>query len=162
MDKKQRTCFICTRSEHEVEFMVQGAKGAICADCIQEAYKMYYEEYKGAKAEAVDIDDFKVLKPKEMKKFLDQYVIGQDEAKKVLSVAVYNHYKRLKHNTLLPLVKEEKEDDVEIEKANILLIGETGTGKTLLAKTIARMLNLPFTIADSTEVIPAGGLISIT
>ena len=156
MEKKEKTCFICGRTEHDVEFMIEGIKGAICEHCIQETYKMYYEEYKNISKDT-DIDDFKVLKPKEMKAFLDQYVIGQDEAKKVLSVAVYNHYKRLKHNTaLLPTIEDEEDDDVEIEKANILLIGETGTGKTLLAKTIARMLNLPFTIADSTALTQAG------
>lgn len=155
MDKKKdKRCFICGKSEHKVDFMIQGLEGAICENCIQEAYKIYYEEYSKKTKNSNDIDDYKVLKPKKMKAFIDQYVIGQDEAKKVLSVAVYNHYKRLKHNNL-PLNIDDK-DDVEIEKANILLIGETGTGKTLLAKTIAKMLNLPFTIADATALTQAG------
>ncbi|MBN2891076.1 MAG: ATP-dependent Clp protease ATP-binding subunit ClpX [Bacteroidales bacterium] len=153
MEKKPRTCFICGRNEHDVEFMIQGVKGAICENCIQDTYKMYYEEFsKSTKPQ--NNNDFKVLKPKEMKAFLDQYVIGQEDAKKILSVAVYNHYKRLKSNLIEPIADDE--DDVEIEKANIIVVGETGTGKTLLAKTIARMLNLPFTIADATALTQAG------
>lgn len=153
MERKAKSCFICGRNEHEIDFMIQGLKGAICERCIQDTYKMYYEEFKQSE-KSFDIDDFKVLKPKEMKKFLDQYVIGQDEAKKILSVAVYNHYKRLKSN-VLPILDDEDED-VELEKANIIVVGETGTGKTLLAKTIAKMLNLPFTIADATALTQAG------
>lgn len=147
MEKKEKTCSFCGAKGSEVNYIVQGITGLICGDCIETVHDMYREDYIGKQKELPD--DITLMKPKEMKKFLDQYVIGQDDAKKVLSVAVYNHYKRLKYN-------ENITDDVEIEKSNIVLVGETGTGKTLLAKTIARMLHVPFTIADATTLTQAG------
>jgi ATP-dependent Clp protease ATP-binding subunit ClpX len=146
---KELKCSFCGKKESEVGFMIRGLSGQICDSCIEAAYEIYKKELKENKK--VELGNYPLLKPKEMKAFLDQYVIGQDEAKKVLSVAVYNHYKRLKHNAVL-----DKDKDVELEKSNILLVGETGTGKTLLAKTIAKMLNVPFTIADATTLTQAG------
>ncbi len=149
MEKQQKKCSFCGTPEKNADYMVQGLSGFICNKCIETVYQMYKEDYlSGLKGLP---DDITLKKPKEMKKFLDQYVIGQNQAKKVLSVAVYNHYKRLIHNT-----SKMENDDVEIEKSNIMLVGETGTGKTLLAKTIARMLHVPFTIADATTLTQAG------
>ncbi len=126
--------------------MIAGISGHICDSCIEQAHAILEEEFK--KKNSFDLGQIKLMKPAEIKEFLDQYVIGQDEAKKFLSVAVYNHYKRLMQDT--------RDDDVEIEKSNILLVGETGTGKTLLARTIAKMLHVPFTIVDATVLTEAG------
>ncbi|MCF6366254.1 MAG: ATP-dependent Clp protease ATP-binding subunit ClpX [Bacteroidales bacterium] len=146
MDK----CSFCDRKRNEVEFLISGVSGFICDECTGRAYEIVAEEFKDKKDKSkFDINSVKLKKPKEIKKFLDQYIIGQDQAKKVLSVAVYNHYKRLS-------VPEKSDDEVEIDKSNIILVGETGTGKTLLAKTIAKMLQVPFTIVDATVLTEAG------
>ncbi len=139
-------CSFCGRSKKEVNILIAGVSGHICDSCIEQAHQIIAEETQ--KSVKFDIEQVKLLKPVDIKKFIDQYVIGQDEAKKVLAVAVYNHYKRLSQQT--------KEDDVEIEKSNIIMVGETGTGKTLLARTIAKMLHVPFTIVDATILTEAG------
>lgn len=138
--------------------MLNGVDGYICSDCVQSAFHML-EEYmpgatqngKNAKTTLKDIDLNEVPKPKDIKAYLDQYIIGQDDAKRFMSVAVYNHYKRLAQAT-----DGKKDDDVEIEKSNIIMVGSTGTGKTLLARTIARLLDVPFTIVDATVFTEAG------
>ena len=139
-------CSFCGRSRKEVSILISGLNGFICESCISQANEIIKDEIK--RQDKFDLSDVKLLKPKEIKAFLDQYVIGQDDAKKYLSVAVYNHYKRL--------AQGDTKDEVEIEKSNIILVGETGTGKTLLARTIAKMLNVPFTIVDATVLTEAG------
>jgi len=141
-------CSFCGREKKETNLLIAGISGHICDRCIEQAYSIVQEELGQDKN--FDVNQLRLLKPIEIKKFLDLYVIGQDEAKKFLSVAVYNHYKRL-----LQMSKNEV-DDVEIEKSNIILVGETGTGKTLLARTIAKMLHVPFTIVDATVLTEAG------
>ena len=146
----EKRCSFCDRSESDVNILFTGIKGNICDQCIENAHSLLVEATgdKGKKDEAKpEIHKNKTYKPREIKDFLDQYVIGQNDAKKVLSVAIYNHYKRL----TMP-----KQDDVEIEKSNIMMVGETGTGKTLLAKTIARLLQVPFAIVDATVFTEAG------
>ena len=142
MDK----CSFCGRTKKEASILIAGLEGHICDHCIEQAYSIMNEEL-GTKKN-ISFDTINLLKPSEIKAFLDQYVIGQDMAKKIISVAVYNHYKRL--------MQKPDPDDVEIEKSNIILVGETGTGKTLLARTIARMLHVPFTIVDATVLTEAG------
>ena len=144
--KKNDRCSFCGREKRDVQLLIAGMEGHICENCIEQAHNIVEEEFK--KNKNFDISNVIVKKPKEIKEFLDQYVIGQDDAKKVLSVAVYNHYKRLNQRI--------EEDGTEIEKSNIILVGPTGTGKTLLAKTIARMLHVPFTIVDATVLTEAG------
>ncbi|OQY03917.1 MAG: ATP-dependent protease ATP-binding subunit ClpX [Bacteroidetes bacterium 4572_117] len=139
-------CSFCGRTKKEVNVLIAGVSGHICDSCIEQAHQIIAEETK--EKESFDINDIKLLKPIEIKAFIDQYVIGQDDAKKVLAVAVYNHYKRLS--------QQKPDDDVEIEKSNIIMVGETGTGKTLLARTIAKMLHVPFTIVDATILTEAG------
>jgi len=139
-------CSFCGRSSKEVKLLISGLTGFICSDCAMEAHKVVMENMKSK--EKFDRTD--LPKPKDIKAYLDQYVIGQDAAKIAMSVAVYNHYKRLQHET------EGKENDVEIEKSNIIMVGSTGTGKTLLARTIAKMLVVPFTIVDATVLTEAG------
>ena len=143
----------CGRADHEVAFLLQGLDGCICNDCVRLASE-YVDEVEHASRPASRKSDKveKMQKPAEIKAFLDDYVIGQDRAKKQLAVAVYNHYKRLRHN----LSDAAQESGVELEKSNILMVGPTGTGKTLLAKTIARLLNVPFTIVDATVLTEAG------
>ena len=141
----------CGRPEGEVPFLLQGIEGFICSDCVELAHD-YLHEAAGTHPSAADPGRLENLKkPAEIKAFLDQYVIGQDRAKKMLSVAVYNHYKRINHNLV-----DKPDDGVELEKSNILLVGPTGTGKTLLAKTIAKLLDVPFTIVDATVLTEAG------
>ena len=141
-------CSFCGRKRNEVQMLVSGQNGFICENCIEQAHNIVKESDKGSDfLPASSVDELK--KPQEIKAFLDEYVIGQDQAKKQLSVAVYNHYKRL-------LYAQNENREVEIEKSNIIMIGETGTGKTLLAKTIARELNVPFCIVDATILTEAG------
>ena len=149
----KKTCSFCGRSESEVRLLITGLNGYICEDCAKQAYDIVRSAgVVGAKDAAEDKEEpfklKKVPKPKEIKKYLDEYIIGQDEAKRFLSVAVYNHYKRL----------QQPADDggVEIEKSNIIMVGSTGTGKTLLARTIAKLLDVPFTIVDATVFTEAG------
>ncbi len=147
----QHHCMFCGRPEGEVPFLLQGIEGFICSDCVELAHD-YLHEAAGTHPFAADPGRLENLKkPAEIKAFLDQYVIGQDRAKKILSVAVYNHYKRINHNLV-----DKPDDGVELEKSNILLVGPTGTGKTLLAKTIAKLLDVPFTIVDATVLTEAG------
>lgn len=145
-------CVFCGRTDAEVPFLLQGMDGNICSDCAKLAAQ-YVEELEGGQKKAAGAAPKlgKAPKPQEIKDYLDQYVIGQDRAKKVLAVAVYNHYKRVQHNLI-----EKADDGVELEKSNILLVGPTGTGKTLLARTIAKMLDVPFTIVDATVLTEAG------
>jgi len=142
-------CSFCGRDRRSVHVLIAGISGHICENCVEQASQIISEEMK--KQGKLDLGSMKLMKPVEIKKFLDQYVIGQDEAKKYLAVAVYNHYKRL-----MQPKQSKREDDVEIEKSNIILVGETGTGKTLLARTIARMLHVPFCIVDATVLTEAG------
>ena len=154
MSKKnnsQKHCCFCGRPEEEVPFLFQGIDSWICSDCVEAAHGMLEEsEREYRKSARKPKSNGKLLKPKEIHAFLDQYVIGQDRAKKLLSVAVYNHYKRLQDN------QTRKADDVELEKSNILMVGPTGTGKTLMARTIAKLLDVPFTIVDATVLTEAG------
>ena len=154
MSKKnnsQKHCCFCGRPEEEVPFLFQGIDSWICSDCVEAAHGMLEEsEREYRKSARKPKYNGKLLKPKEIHAFLDQYVIGQDRAKKLLSVAVYNHYKRLQDN------QTRKADDVELEKSNILMVGPTGTGKTLMARTIAKLLDVPFTIVDATVLTEAG------
>jgi len=142
-------CSFCGRDRRSVNVLIAGISGYICENCVEQANQIISEELK--KQGKLDLGNMKVMKPVEIKRFLDQYVIGQDEAKKYIAVAVYNHYKRL-----LQPKHAKMDDDVEIEKSNIILVGETGTGKTLLARTIARMLHVPFCIVDATVLTEAG------
>ena len=145
-----RTCSFCGRHIPEDQFLIAGLSGLICGDCARTVNDILHNTEKDERLKAVESLKINLLKPHEIKARLDDYVIGQDEAKKVLSVAVYNHYKRIMQE------KDSEQDDVEIEKSNILLIGETGTGKTLLARTIAKLLEVPFCIADATVFTQAG------
>ena len=147
MAKDNPTCSFCGRKKAQTKLLIAGIDAHICDKCIEQAYGIVQDELKHQKVTEQN-KDLELKKPKEITNFLDQYVIGQDHTKKVLAVAVYNHYKRL--------LQKETEDQVEIEKSNILLVGQTGTGKTLVAKTIARMLNVPLAIVDATVLTEAG------
>ena len=153
-------CSFCGRGRDEVKILIAGQEGHICENCVEHAQDIITQEL-GLKHEASGNNDGSALsssgtsnfklnikKPFEIKRFLDEYIIGQDDAKKVITVAVYNHFKRINQKQL--------QDDVEIEKSNVIMVGETGTGKTLLAKTIARLLNVPFAIVDATVFTEAG------
>ena len=145
-------CVFCGRSGAEVPFLLQGLNGYICSDCVRLAAEYLDEAEGGASRKGKSAPKLgPAPKPQEIKDYLDQYVIGQDRAKKVLAVAVYNHYKRVQHNLI-----DKPQDGVELEKSNILLVGPTGTGKTLLARTIAKLLDVPFTIVDATVLTEAG------
>lgn len=150
MSQKELTCSFCGRKESEVNLLMRGKDGNICDQCAEQAHLIVAEALGSARAKKSSfVPDFKNLpKPEEIKAYLDQYVIGQDDAKKTLAVAVYNHYKRLGQKT--------GDDDVEIEKSNIIMVGNTGTGKTLLARTIAHLIKVPFTIVDATVFTEAG------
>ena len=141
-------CSFCGRSENDVNLLISGISGYICDMCFEQAHEIVNETFKSSGKSAPDISLNSLPKPKQIKEFLDQYVIGQDSAKRFLSVSVYNHYKRILQKTV--------KDDVEIEKSNIIMVGATGTGKTLLARTIAKLLRVPFTIVDATVLTEAG------
>ena len=145
---KEIKCSFCGRDKSETYVLIAGITGHICDQCIQQAQNILSDEMNNRLKTSLT-GHLTLLKPMEIKKFLDQYVIGQDDAKKVLAVAVYNHYKRISH-------KMKKGEDVEIEKSNIIMVGQTGTGKTLVAKTIARMLEVPLAIVDATVLTEAG------
>ena len=144
-DNKELHCSFCGKSESEVQKLISGPGVYICDECVSLCNGILEGDYEKGR---YDLDTENLPKPKEIKDVLDQYVIGQDDAKKILSVAVYNHYKRIQHT--------EKTDDVELQKSNILLIGPTGSGKTFLVQNFARILNVPVAIADATSLTEAG------
>ncbi|WP_298246175.1 ATP-dependent Clp protease ATP-binding subunit ClpX [uncultured Christiangramia sp.] len=147
MAKEDLECSFCGRKKPETNLLIAGLDAHICDRCIEQAHGIVIEESKQGEAKELS-SDLMLSKPKKIKSFLDEYIIGQEETKKVMSVAVYNHYKRL--------LQPEKNDDVEIQKSNIVMVGETGTGKTLMARTIAKMLNVPLAIVDATVLTEAG------
>lgn len=142
------TCTFCGRDARKVSMLINGISGAICDECAERAYEIVKEQMQAKSGSPFDLNQADLPKPEDIKRFLDQYVIGQDAAKRYLSVSVYNHYKRL--------LQKVTSDDVEIEKSNIIMVGATGTGKTLLARTIAKLLHVPFTIVDATVLTEAG------
>lgn len=144
----KRRCSFCGRTEDEVGFLITGVNGCICDSCAEQAHEIVKEAMHQQGTGSIDLNLAELPKPKEIKEFLDQYVIGQDDAKRYLAVAVYNHYKRL--------LQPKDKNEVEIEKSNIIMVGSTGTGKTLLARTIAKLLHVPFTIVDATVLTEAG------
>lgn len=144
----KRRCSFCGRTEDEVGFLITGVNGCICDSCAEQAHEIVKEAMHHQGQGPTDLNLSELPKPKDIKEFLDQYVIGQDDAKRYLAVAVYNHYKRL--------LQPKDKNDVEIEKSNIIMVGSTGTGKTLLARTVAKLLHVPFTIVDATVLTEAG------
>jgi len=151
-DGKLLYCSFCGKSQHEVRKLIAGPSVFVCDECVELCNDIIREELEEKQERSRE----KLPKPQEIKKVLDDYVIGQDKAKKTLAVAVYNHYKRLQTNAPAGEKKARAKDEVELAKSNILLIGPTGSGKTLLAETLARLLNVPFTIADATTLTEAG------
>ena len=149
MSKEKTKCSFCGRGRDEVDVMIAGISAHICNHCVDQAILIVKQETVGKKGNQIK-ESLKIQKPKDIKKFLDDYVIGQDDAKKVLAVAVFNHYKRVLAQNI------GKDEEIEIEKSNVMLVGETGTGKTLLVKSIAKLLNVPFCIADATALTEAG------
>lgn len=147
--QSEEQCSFCLRSRSEVQLLITGSKANICNQCATDAYNISLEELNTKTKRQLD-KQLTLLKPSEIKSHLDEYIIGQEEAKRVMAVAVYNHYKRILNS------KKMNDDDVEIEKSNIIMVGETGTGKTLMARTIAKILNVPFCIADATVLTEAG------
>ena len=154
-DDSRLKCSFCGKSQDQVKKLIAGPEVYICDECVDLCNQILDEEFfenkekEGEEGEVAQ-EEKAIPKPHEIKAYLDEYIVGQDDAKKVLSVAVYNHYKRLKHN------KETDKDSVEIQKSNILLVGPTGSGKTLLAQTLAKMLDVPFAVADATTLTEAG------
>lgn len=146
----KQKCDFCGRTEDQVDILISGLNACICNECAEQVNEILAGNAHSKKASKNSFEEKKLPKPTEIKAYLDQYVIGQDEAKKAMSVAVYNHYKRLRDNN------KKQNDEVELEKSNIIMVGSTGTGKTLLAKTIAKMLLVPFTIVDATVLTEAG------
>ncbi|MCW3078421.1 MAG: ATP-dependent protease ATP-binding subunit ClpX [Bacteroidetes bacterium] len=142
-------CSLCNRDKKEAKILIAGINGHVCDNCITQAYNLIKEESTGDQKQQIQ-HSLNLLKPQAIKAKLDEYVIGQDDAKKILSVAVYNHFKRIAH------VAKDNKEDIEIDKSNLILVGETGTGKTLMARTIAKLLNVPFCIADATVFTEAG------
>lgn len=150
-NSQEEHCAFCGRPASQVDMLIHGTDACICSDCAERAKEIVDTSLRSARAQSVEADFGELPKPKDIKAYLDQYIIGQDDAKKFLSVAVYNHYKRL-----LSQQEEAADDNVEIEKSNIVMVGSTGTGKTLLARTIAKLLKVPFTIVDATVFTQAG------
>lgn len=148
MAKMSDNCTFCGRSKRDVKLLINGLNGCICEECASQAYHIVQEQLGNMKNDDFNLNKEDLPKPEDIKAFLDQYIIGQDEAKRYMSVSVYNHYKRL--------MQKVTDDDVEIEKSNIIMVGTTGTGKTLMARTIAKMLHVPFAIADATVLTQAG------
>ncbi|MFD1141694.1 ATP-dependent Clp protease ATP-binding subunit ClpX [Larkinella insperata] len=144
----QVSCSFCGRRKNEVTLLLSGIDAHICNFCIEQGHQVVLEETRPKRSNPEDRPNFNLIKPMEMKRYLDQYIIGQDEAKKVMTVAVYNHYKRL--------MQPPSDDEIQIEKSNIIMVGDTGTGKTYLARTIAKILQVPFCIADATVITEAG------
>ena len=147
MDKENLNCSFCGRSKSETDLLIAGLDAHICDNCINQAHGILIQENDKENKHKNDLN-FEIKNPREIKNFLDQYVIGQENAKKIISVAVYNHYKRV--------LNTNPNSDVEIQKSNIILVGETGTGKTLLAQTISKMLKVPLAIVDATILTEAG------
>ena len=146
---KIQICAFCNKQKSDVNILITGNTGNICDSCVSQANSIVQKELNVIDSKKIE-EDLKLFKPKEIKSYLDQYIIGQDNAKKILSVAVYNHYKRILYS------KKAKVDDVTLDKSNILIVGDTGTGKTLFARVIAKMLNVPFCIVDATSMTEAG------